>query len=143
VDARNNWWGQASGPGLGLADSVSGRVATVPFLSIAPSGLPGLAPPLVASRSLGASPVIATAVTAAPAPARQPLRAAKQPRRAPPSILTRPGMSAEQAARVQQQAQREAAHEARRAEREAERAARFQARERVQPQAKSPAGPRY
>jgi hypothetical protein len=41
VDARNNWWGAATGPGSGAgADSVLGaRVVTSPFLTAEPPGL--------------------------------------------------------------------------------------------------------
>jgi len=66
VNAVNNWWGNAAGPGGGIADSVSGTlVTTTPFLSAPPANLPAFAP-----RIFGAAPARSTSVTRVTSPLR-------------------------------------------------------------------------
>jgi hypothetical protein len=56
VTATNNWWGNAAGPGGGVADSVFGSVTTSPFLTEDPEGasVPA-APPAMGALTAGLS----------------------------------------------------------------------------------------
>jgi len=109
VDATNNWWGSAAGPGGG---DYSGRIATSPFLTSLPGGLPSLAPPaLLASRAGAAAP---QPQPQAPSRARatRPAHAAGAPRRLTPAVVPPPGASPQRIARTLQIEQRRAAREA-------------------------------
>jgi hypothetical protein len=132
VDAINNWWGTSAGPGGGIADSVSStRIATNPWLTSPPAGLPSLAPPaLLASRAAVAGPRPRTAIRGQ-APAHQ-AHAAKSRPRAMPAIVPHPGISPQRLAREREIEQRRATQatrdatrrEQQRAQREVQRAQR-------------------
>jgi hypothetical protein len=125
VDARQNWWGLATGPGSGPgADSVYGaKVVTSPFLSAEPVGLPGLAPYIAASPRTAAP--LSTQV-AVERPVRTPR--AKPDKHARGSAGLAAGLSPRHIERAQREAEQRAARAAREAERQkkrqAERAAR-------------------
>ncbi len=68
-DATNNWWGAATGPHTSGADSVSGNITVVPYLTTDNAGsVPPLAPPLIAGSSALRS-LPANTVEPAPPPA--------------------------------------------------------------------------
>ncbi len=126
VDARQNWWGLATGPGSGAgADSVFGtKVATSPFLTAEPSGLPGLAP-LIATAPRTAAPLSPQVAIERPVRARS----AKPPKHAPVAAAPAGGRSPRQVERAQREAEHRAAQAAREAERQRKRDAARAARE--------------
>jgi hypothetical protein len=107
VNAPSNWWGNAAGPGGGVADSVFGRVGAATPLPGPPSGLPGFAPPVGAGSHME-TPVAATA--AAPPVAPRTARAVPRPVQSALGLAAS-RMTVDQRVRLQR-------HEARRAERE-------------------------
>lgn len=121
VNAQLNWWGLSTGSHSGAgSDSTLGTVDATNFLTSAPSGLPGLAP-----RLLAAAPVRTAAsrsvMTAAPTPRTPPVaagRPAPAPARRPAHAFTPgPRMPAATIARIQEQLRRRAERDAREAAR--------------------------
>ncbi len=126
VDARQNWWGLATGPGSGAgADSVFGtKVASSPFLTAEPSGLPGLAP-VIATAAPTAAPLSTQVAVERPVRARS----AKPLKHAPVAAAPAAGRSPRQVERAQREAERRAAQAQREAERQRKREAARAARE--------------
>ncbi len=116
VDATANWWGTTDSATVAI--SVSGRIATYPFLTSLPGGLPALAPrALVASARVAGAPLSARMASGTPRP---PARADRAPHAAPQGMVPPAGASAAKVARLQQVAAVRAARDAREAARRAE-----------------------
>src|SRR5439155_26831828 len=107
----------------GLADSAFGRVDTTAFLTIAPSGLPGLAPRFLATAAPIRPAMRPVALTAsAPRSVPVPVRAARvAPPRQHRTFVIGPRIPAATIARIQEQIRRRAEHDAREAARKSTR----------------------
>jgi hypothetical protein len=124
VDASANWWGADPPPCVdGTGNCANGRIDTTGYLHTAPSVLPGLAPPTLASsaRLTRAASGMMTTPTRAAAPREH----RPKPAKARTRIAAAPSASAStpaRIARIQLQIERRAAAATRRTERQERRA---------------------
>ena len=121
-----------------MADSVSGRVATSPFLTSAPIGLPALAPRMLAAGTLSGAAAVQVVRRA---PAAAPSRAPKRLRAAPAVNGPRAQLSPKRLARIQLIEQRRGAQEARQAAKRVEQQSRREA-QRAQAEARRAGRPK-